>query len=90
MPNDGDTVPERAVERVPERLNYPIEEAAILLGLSESTIRRRVDSGALRAIYDGGRRLVPCEALAAYRSAQTDQPAQQHHRRKTQPAARAA
>lgn len=61
MPNNGDA------REIPRRMNYPIPEAAILLGISEKTAWRRVESGALRTVRDGGRRLVPQEAIDEYR-----------------------
>lgn len=46
---------------------YRISEAAGLLGVSDDTVRRWVDSGALEAGRDGaGRRVVEGVALAAY------------------------
>ncbi|ROP26939.1 TOBE domain-containing protein [Pseudokineococcus lusitanus] len=47
--------------------HYRISEAAGLLGVSDDTVRRWVDSGVLEAGRDGaGRRVVEGAALAAY------------------------
>lgn len=64
MPTDGEST--LALKDVPARLSYPIEEAAVLLGISETTARRRISSGDLLTIHDGGRRLVSREQLLTY------------------------
>ena len=46
-------------DRIPERLAYPFEEAGRLLGVSESTIRRLVEQGTLKAIRVGSQPRVP-------------------------------
>lgn len=43
---------------------YRIAEAATILGVSDDTVRRWIDSGRLAASTDSGRQMVPGEALA--------------------------
>ncbi len=62
MTKDGD------VPAIKARLNYPIRETAILLGLSVSSTQRRIRTGRLRAVQDGGRVVVPREAIDEYRN----------------------
>jgi len=46
------------------RLAVGPEDAASMIGVSTSTMRRLLDSGAIRSVKLGRRRLVPIEALA--------------------------
>lgn len=66
MPKVGEPK-RRSATQIPKRYNYPVQEAAVLLGISETTAWRRVDAGILRTVNDGGRRLVPHEAIDEYR-----------------------
>lgn len=50
-------------EEIPERLAYPLPEAARLLGVSLTTIKRLIGSGTLRTADIGGRRRIPRQAL---------------------------
>lgn len=45
------------------RLAYTLSEAAVVTGLSVSSLRRRAAEGALRLIRVGGRTLVPADSL---------------------------
>lgn len=45
-------------EQPPERLAYSIAEAAQLLGVSESTVKRLLASGKLAAVKVGGHRRI--------------------------------
>jgi excisionase family DNA binding protein len=51
---------------IPYRELYPIKEAAILLGISESKTYRLADSGELPTVWNGGNRQVKRGELMAY------------------------
>lgn len=57
--------PDMSGEQVPERLAYPFPEAARLLGVSLSTVKRLVGSGRLRTADVGGKRRIPRASLYA-------------------------
>lgn len=60
---------------VPFRLMYPVEEAAVLCGISARKMWAHVYAGEVESRWDGGRRLVPLEALVAYtKSLPTEKP----------------
>lgn len=52
-------------EQIPERLAYPFPEAARLLGVSLSTVKRLVAAGKLRTADVGGKRRIPRQSLYA-------------------------
>lgn len=49
--------------QLPPRLAYSLTEAALVTGLSLSTINRRLASGEIRSVKVGRRRLVPVSEL---------------------------
>lgn len=51
---------------VPTRLRYPVDEAAVLLGISRTNVFGLIKSGRLRSTLDCGRRLIPATALQEY------------------------
>ena len=53
------------------RLRYPIPEAADLLGISTTTMWRRVKAGQIRIVRDGGRVLVTYDELRRYANRDT-------------------
>lgn len=53
---------------------YRIGEAATVLGVSDDTVRRWIDSGRLPARSQAGRQVVPGEALAALAQQLADEP----------------
>lgn len=59
-PESGDTV------GVPERRLYPVNDAAVLIGISPRSTWDLVYSGKLQTKWIGHRRLVPAEALEEY------------------------
>lgn len=50
----------------PKRLLYPVPEVAILLGVGDRTVWSYVDSGELRSVKLGRRRLVPVDAITQF------------------------
>ncbi len=46
-----------------ERLAYPIPESAHLLGISPRSVYRLIETGELRSVTLGRRRLVPAQEL---------------------------
>lgn len=50
----------------PARLLFGIPEAAEALSLGDRTVWKYVQSGAIRSIRLGGRRLIPASALAEF------------------------
>lgn len=58
----------------PERLLYSVREAAGVLSLTEWSVYRLLDSGALRGVYQGRRRYVTRDALDAYIAGLSDTP----------------
>ena len=56
-------MPKTALREPPQRRAYPINETAVLLGISRSSVYRLINEGELRAIYLGGRRLVPSDEI---------------------------
>lgn len=54
------------VHSVPERLAYPIREAAVLMGSGKDTVYRLIKSGELDYIELGNRKLVPKASIVAY------------------------
>ncbi|UFU03565.1 TOBE domain-containing protein [Ruania suaedae] len=57
--------------------HYRISEAAALLGVSDDTLRRRIDAGDLPSTTDdAGRAVVPGEALARWAQQRAATPAQ--------------
>lgn len=55
-----------AVQSVPERLAYPVREAAVLMGSGKDTVYRLIKSGELDYIELGNRKLVPKSSIVAY------------------------
>lgn len=51
---------------VPQRLAYPVPEAAALLGVSVSSTWEMIASGELRSVKIAGRRLVPHDVLVQF------------------------
>ena len=47
------------------RLAYSVPEVARMLGVSEKTVRRQIDSGELASFMFGGRRLIKQASLKA-------------------------
>jgi excisionase family DNA binding protein len=47
-----------------EKLTYTVEEAAEALGISRSRVYKEMDSGRLRFVKFGRRRLVPRDAVS--------------------------
>lgn len=59
----------------PRRLLYPVDEAAILIGLSSKAVWRLIYADKLTTKWNGGRRLVPAPEIEAYvASLPTDKP----------------
>lgn len=52
-------------KHTPKRLTATVPEAALIVGVSVSSIRRAIASGELEAITFGGRVLIPRPALSA-------------------------
>lgn len=63
LPSFGDD------KSVPFRLLYPVEEAAILCGISTRKMWDHIYDGSVESRWDGGRRLVPIEALMEHAKA---------------------
>lgn len=62
----------------PRRLLYPVDEAAILIGLSSKAVWRLIYADKLTTKWNGGRRLVPAAEIDAYvANLPTDKPALQ-------------
>jgi excisionase family DNA binding protein len=53
-------------------LSYTVEEAALMLGVSETTLRRRVKAGLIRSYLDGADLRIPLVAMEAYVQFQLD------------------
>lgn len=51
---------------MPEKLAYPIAEAADCIGVGRSTIYSEIAAGRLASFTIGRRRLIAADALAAY------------------------
>jgi hypothetical protein len=61
------------VKTVPERWLYPVKDVAVLLGgISERKVWSLIAEGRLDTEYLDGRRLVPHEALIAFRKTMRD------------------
>lgn len=54
------------IDRQPEALVYTPQEASVVLGVSDSTIRRWLDGGVLPRLPHTDRVLIPCVAIAAF------------------------
>jgi excisionase family DNA binding protein len=54
---------ETQLPSLPPRLTYSLVEAALVTGLSLSTINRRLASGEIKSVKVGRRRLVPTDEL---------------------------
>ncbi len=64
IPMSGDTGPRKPKSGdIPYRELYPIAEAAVLLGISDTTVYRMADSGEIPTRRIGSRRLVPRKEL---------------------------
>ena len=50
----------------PERLLYPVNDAAVLLGISPRSTWGLIYSDKLRTVWVGNRRLVPADALQEF------------------------
>ncbi len=55
-----------SAEHIPERLAFPVGEAALLLGIGKTKTRELIGSGELRSIRTGRRLLVPRSEIEAY------------------------
>jgi excisionase family DNA binding protein len=55
-----------SAEHIPERLAFPVGEAALLLGIGKTKTRELIASGELRSIRTGRRLLVPRSEIEAY------------------------
>lgn len=53
----------RVDDEVPDRLAYSIDEVARLLSVSESTVKRMLAAGTLKAVKVGGHRRIPRSEL---------------------------
>ncbi len=54
------------VTAAPERLMYPVLEAAGRLGLGRTTLYELIAAGELETVVVGRRRLVPASSMQAY------------------------
>ena len=59
---------------------YRVAEAAELLGVSDDTLRRWIDSGRLASAREGGRTTVPAAELARLAESLLDEPDRDHTR----------
>ena len=50
----------------PQRLRYPLSEAAVLLGLHIDTLRKRIEDGEITTVRDGKRIFILNEELLRY------------------------
>lgn len=57
---------ERATSDEPRRLTYTVAEAAVALGVSEASVRRWVDGGALPRLPGISKPLIPRAAVEAF------------------------
>src|SRR5687767_2756541 len=58
----------------PLAMDLTANQAARLLGVSEATVRRSLESGALRGFKRGSTWCVPADAVAEYRVAKREKP----------------
>jgi excisionase family DNA binding protein len=56
---------QNSIPKPDEKRALRVKEAAVLYGLSRSTIYVLMDAGKLRSVKIGGRRLIPRDALEA-------------------------
>jgi excisionase family DNA binding protein len=61
----GDPVTQGKIDAAGLRRAYRVNEAAAAYRLSRSTIYKLMDTGALRSVKIGGRRLIPVDAIEA-------------------------
>ena len=55
-----------------ERIAYSVKEVALLLGISEWSVREAIRCGRLGSIRVGTRILIPCQALDRFLGISTD------------------
>jgi excisionase family DNA binding protein len=65
VPDSGNALPVdgEKIKVVPDRLLYPVEDVAILLGCSGRNVWRLIDEGRIQVTHLDGRRLVGREEL---------------------------
>lgn len=63
-----------------ERIAFPLDEAASMLGMSRRQIYRVIDSGELEAFHEGRSRKVSRRALDAYVARREEEARQQRGR----------
>lgn len=51
---------------VPERLAYPVREAAVLMGIGKSKVYELINQGELDFLLMGNHKLVPKASIVAY------------------------
>ena len=59
----------QSLNQIPPKILFNVPDAAAALSLSRSKFYELMQSGALKTVKIGQRRLVPAESLAAYASA---------------------
>lgn len=57
---------------VPDRMTYPVNDVAVLLGISDRKVWSLIYEGKLPTIWIEGRRLVRADVLEAYIESRTD------------------